>query len=121
MQRNRGKQQNGKDERFKKMSAIKETFHGRISRIKDRKSKNSQKQKRLRRDGKNTENGLNDPDNHDGMSTHLQPDIVDCKVKWALGSISINKALGCDAIPAELFKNMKNDTDKMLHSLCQQI
>ena len=68
-----------------------------------------QKQKILRRNGKNTQNctkkGLNDPDAHDGMITHLEPDILDCEVKWALGSIIINKAGGGDGITAELFKS----------------
>ena len=64
---------------------------------------------------------LHDPDNHDGVSTHLEPDILECKVKWALGSITVNKASGGDGIPAELFQILKDDAVKMLHSLCQQI
>ena len=65
--------------------------------------------------------GLNDPDNHDGMVPQLEPDILECKVKWALESITINKASGGDRIPAELFQILKDDAVKMLHSICQQI
>ena len=64
---------------------------------------------------------LNDPDNHDGGITHLEPDILECKVKWALGSITMNKASGGDRIPAELFKILRDDAVKVLHSICQQI
>ena len=65
--------------------------------------------------------GLNDPDNHNGVVTHLQPDILKRKVKWALGSITTNKASGGDGIPAELFQILKYDVLKVLHTLCQQI
>ena len=64
---------------------------------------------------------LNDPDNHDGLLTHLEPDILECEVKWALGSITTNKASGGDGIPEELFQILKDDAVKVLHSLCQQI
>ena len=64
---------------------------------------------------------LNDPDNHDGVITHLQPDILECEVTWALGSITTNKASGSDGIPAELFQILKDDAVKVLHSTCQQI
>ena len=64
---------------------------------------------------------LNDPDNHDGVITHLEPDILECKVKWALGIITINKASWSDVIPVELFQILKEDAVKMLHSICQQI
>ena len=64
---------------------------------------------------------LHDQDNHDGMITHLEPDILECKVKWALGSITTNKATGGDGIPAELFQILKDDAVKVLHSICQQI
>ena len=86
-----------------------------------------QKQKILRRDGKNTQkntliqnteelykNDLHDEDNHNGVITHLEPDILECEVKWALESITTNKASGGDGIPVELFQNV-------LHSICQQI
>ena len=66
---------------------------------------------------------LHDPDNHSGVITHtyLQPDIVECKVKWALESISTKKASGCDGIPVELFQILKEDAVKVLHSICQKI
>ena len=63
---------------------------------------------------------LHDADNHDGMITHLDPDILECKVKWALGSITMNKASGGDGIPVELFQILKDDAVKGLHSICQQ-
>ena len=65
-------------------------------------------------------NDLNDPDNHDGVITHLEPDIVECKVKWALGSITMNKASAGDEIPVELFQILKHDAVKVLHSICQR-
>ena len=64
---------------------------------------------------------LHHPDNHDGVITHLEPDILECEVKWALGSITINKASGGDGILAELFQILKDDAMKVLHSICQQI
>ena len=64
---------------------------------------------------------LHDPDNHNGVITHLEPDILECEVKWALGSITTNKAGGGDGIPIELFQILKDDAVKMLHSICQQI
>ena len=64
---------------------------------------------------------LHDTDNHDGMITHLEPDIVECEVKWALESITTNKASGGDGIPVELFQTLKYDAVKVLHSLCQHI
>ena len=65
--------------------------------------------------------GLNDPNYHDDMITHLEPDILEYEVKWALGSITTNKASGGDRIPAELFQMVKDDAVKVLHSVCQQI
>ena len=64
---------------------------------------------------------LHDPDNHDSVTTHLEPDIQECEVKWALGSITTNKASGGDGIPVELFQIPKADAVKVLHSICQQI
>ena len=64
---------------------------------------------------------LHDQDNHDGVITHLEPDILECEVKWALGSITMNKASGGDRIPVELLQILKDDAVKMLHSICQQI
>ena len=65
--------------------------------------------------------GLNDLDNHNNVVTHLEPDILQCEVKWASGSITMNKANGGDEIPAELFQILKDDAVKVLHSICQQI
>ena len=65
--------------------------------------------------------GLNDPDNHDGLITHLETDILECEVKWALGSITTNKASGGEGIPGDLFQILKDDAVKVLHSICQQI
>ena len=83
-----------------------------------------QKQKILRRDGKNNteelyKKDLHDPDNHNGVITHLKPDILECEVKWALESITTNKASGGDGISGELFQILKDDVVKVLHSICQ--
>ena len=79
----------------------------------------------LRRDGKNTQKNctkkLHDQVNHNGVITHLEPDILECEVKWALESITKNKASGGDGIPVELFNILKDDALKVLHSICQQI
>ena len=80
----------------------------------------------IKRGGKNTQKNctkknLHDPDNHDGVITDLEPDILECEVKWALGSITMNKASGGDGIPGELFQILKDDAVKLLHSICQQI
>ena len=64
---------------------------------------------------------LHDPDNHDGVITHLEPDILECEVKWVLGSITTNKTSEGNGIPAELFQILKDDAVKVLHSICQQI
>ena len=79
----------------------------------------------LKRGGKNTEElykkDLHDPDNHNGVITHLEPDILECEVKWALGSITMNKASGGDGIPVVLFQILKDDAGKVLYSICQKI
>ena len=79
----------------------------------------------MRRGGKNTQKKctkkLHDPDNHDGVIIDLEPDILECEVKWALRSITMNKASGSDGIPVELFQILKNDAVKVKHSICQQI
>ena len=84
-----------------------------------------QKQKILRRGGKNTQNytkkDLNEPDNHDGVITYLETDILESEVKWVLGSFTMNKANGGDGIPVELFQILKDDAVKELHSIYQQI
>ena len=86
----------------------------------------SQKQKILRRGGKNTQKSytkkdLHDPDNHNGVITHLEPDILECEVKWALGSITMSKASGGGGIPVELFQILEDDAVKVLYLICQQI
>ena len=63
---------------------------------------------------------IHDPDNHNGMITHLEPDILECEIKWALGSITMSKASGRDGIPVGLFQILKDDAVKVLHSICQQ-
>ena len=83
-----------------------------------------QKQKILRRGGKNTQKNctksLHDQDNYDGVITHLEPDILECEVRWALGSITMNKASGGDGIPVELFQILKDDAVNVLHSVCSK-
>ena len=64
---------------------------------------------------------LHDPDNHNGVITHLEPDILECEVKWALGSITMNTASGSNGVPVELFQILKDDVVKFLHSICQQV
>ena len=64
---------------------------------------------------------LHNPDNHDGMITHLEPDILECEVKWALGSVTTNKASGGEGFPVELFQILKDDVVKVLQSICQQV
>ena len=71
--------------------------------------------------GRPVQKNLHDPDNHDGVITHLKPDILECEVKWALESITTNKASGSDEIPVKLFQLLKDDAMKTLHSICQQI
>ena len=70
---------------------------------------------------RNVQKRSHDPDNHDGVITNLEPDILECEVKWALESITKNKASGGDGIPVELFQSLKGDAVKVLHSVCQQI
>ena len=111
---------------FNKIGDSKETFHTKIATIKDKVARTQQKQKRLRKGGKNTQKnctkkGLNDLDNHDGVVAHLEPYILECEVKWALGNITTNKARGGEGISAELFQILKDDAVKVLHSVCQQI
>ena len=77
----------------------------------------------LKRGGKNSQKnqkGLNDTDNHDGVVTHLETDMLEWEVKWALRSITTNTSIKSDGIPAELYKILKNDPIKVLHSICQQ-
>ena len=111
---------------FKKIRHTKGTFHGKMGTIKDRKSKDLTEADNIRKNWQEyTElykKGLNDPDNHDSVAIHLEPDILKCEIKWALGSITTNKASGGDRISAQLFQiqNLKDDAVKVLR-LCQQI
>ena len=94
--------------------------------IKDRNGLDLTEAEDIKRGGKNTQKNctkkeLHDPDNHDGVKTHLEPDILEWKVKWALGSITTSKTSGGDGIPVELFQILKDDAVKVLHSICQQI
>ena len=110
---------------FKKIRDIKGTFHSKMGSIKDKNGMDLTKPEDIKRWQEYTEKrykkDLNDSDNHDGVITHLEPDILECEVKWALGSIMTNKASGGDGIPGELFQILKDDAVKVLHSLCQQI
>ena len=111
---------------FKKIRDTKETFHAKMGLIKDRNGMDrTEAEDTKQRWQEYTEElyktDLHDPGNHDGVITLLEPDILECKVKWALGSITMNKASGGDGIPVELFQILKDDTVKVLHSICQQI
>ena len=111
---------------FKKIRDTKGIFHGKMSAIKDRNGMDlieaeDIKQRWQEYTEELYKKGLHDLDNHDGVITHLEADILECEVKWALGSITMNKASGGDGIPIELFQLLKDDTVKVLHSICQQI
>ena len=111
---------------FKKIRDTKGTFHAKMGTIKDRNvSELTEAEDIKKRWQEYTEElynkDLNDPDNHDGVITHIQPDILECEVKWALESITTNKASGGDRIAVELSQILKDDAVKMLHSICQQI
>ena len=111
---------------FKKIRDTKGTFHANMSSIKDRNDMDLTEAEDIKKRWQEyTEElykkDLHDPNNHDGVITHLEPDILECKVKWALGSIPTNKASGGDGIPVELFQMLKDDAVKVLHSICQQI
>ena len=107
---------------FKKISDIKGTFHTKMGSIRDRNGRVEGIKKRWQEYSEEVyKKDLHDPDNHDGVIIHLEPDILECKVKWALGSITLNKAGGGDGIPAELFQILKDNAVKVLHSICQQI
>ena len=103
---------------FKKIRDTKGTFHARMGTVKDRNGMDLTEAEDIKRWQEYTENYT---DNHDGVITHLEPDIKECKVNWDLGSITTNKASEGDTIPAELFQILKDDAMKMLHSICQQI
>ena len=111
---------------FKKIRDTKGTFHAKMDSIKDRNGMGLTEAEDIKKRWQEyTEEvykkDLHDPDNHDGVIAYLEPDILECEVKWALGSITINKAGGGDGIPVELFQVLKDDAVKVLHSMCQQI
>ena len=110
---------------FKKIRETKGTFHAKMGTIKDRNGMDLREAEDIEeRWQEYTEElykkDLHDPDNHNGMITHLEPDILECEVKWAFGRITMNKASGGDGIPDELFQVLKYDAVKELHSICQQ-
>ena len=111
---------------FKKMRATKGTFHAKMGSVKDRNGMDLTEAEDIKKrwqvyTEELSKKALHDPDNHDGVITHLEPDILECEVKWTLGSITTNKASGGDGIPVELFQILKDDAVKVLHSICQQI
>ena len=110
----------------KKIRDIKGNFHAKTGLIKDRNGMDLTEaeaiKKRWQEDTEELyKKDLHDPDNPDGVITHLEPDILEYEVKWVLGSITTNKASGGDGIPVELFQILKDDAVKVLHSICQQI
>ena len=110
---------------FKKIRDTKGTFHAKMSLINDRNGMDLTEAEDIKRWQEYTEElykkDLHDPDNHNGVIIHLEPGILECEVKWALESITSSKASGGDGIPVELFHILKDDTVKVLHSICQQI
>ena len=111
---------------FKKIRDTEGTFHAKTGTKKGRKSMDLTETEDIKKRWQEYaeelhKKDLRDPDNHDGVITHLESDILECEVKWALGSITMNKASGGDDISVELFQIMKDDAVKVLHSICQQI
>ena len=111
---------------FQKIRDTKGPFHAKMGSIKDRYCMDLTEAEDIKkRQQEYTEElykkDLHDQDNHNGVITHLEPDILECEVKWALESITTNKASGGDRIPVELFQILKEDVVKVLHSICQQI
>ena len=111
---------------FKKIRDTKGTFHAKMGSIKDRNVMDLTEAEDIKKRWQEyTEElykqDIHDPDNHNGVITHLESDILECEVKWALGSITMNKASGADGIPVELFQILKDDAVKVLHSICQHI
>ena len=111
---------------FKKIRNTKGKFHAKMSTIKDRNDMDLTEAEDIKKrwqeyTEKLYKKDLHDPDNHDGVKTNLEPDILECEVKWALGSITTNKASGGDGIPVELFQILTDNAVKVLHSICQQI
>ena len=113
-------------ELFMKIRDTEGTFHAKMGTIKDRNGMDLTEADAIKKRWQEyTEElykkYLHDPDNHNGVITHLEPDILECEVKWALRNITVNKASGGDGIPVELFQIPEDDAVKMLHSICQQI
>ena len=111
---------------FKKIRETKGTFHAKMGSIKDRNGMDLTEAENIKKRWQEYtqelyKKDLHDPDNHDSLITLIEPDILECKVKWALGSINTNRASGDDGISAELFQILKDDAVKVLHSICQQI
>ena len=111
---------------FKKIRDPKGTFHAKMGSIKDRNGMDLTEAEEIKKRWQEyTEElykkDLHDQDNHDGVIIQLEPEILECEVKWALGSITMNRASGGDGIPVELFQILKDDAVKVLHSICQQI
>ena len=108
---------------FKKIRDTKATFHAKMGSIKDRNDIGLIEAEDIKKGWqeyteKLHKKDIHNPDNHDGVITHLESNILECEVKWALESITMNKASGCDGIPAELFQILKDDAVKVLHSIC---
>ena len=111
---------------FKKIRDTKGIFHAKMGSIKDRNGMDLTETEDIKKRWQEYTKelykiDLDDPDNHDGVITHLELDILECEVKWPLGSITTNKASGGDGISVELFQILKDDAVKVLHSICQQI
>ena len=111
---------------FKKIRDTKGTFHAKVGTIKGRNGMDLTEAEDIKKKWQEYTEELyrkdfHYPDNHDGMITHLQSDMLECEIKWALGRITMNKASGGDGVPAELFQILKDDAVKVLHSICQQI
>ena len=111
---------------FNKIRGTKGTFYAKMGTIKDKNGMGLTEAEDVKeRWQEYTEElykkDLHDPDNQDGVIIHLEPDVLECQVKWALGSITMNKASGGDGIPVELFQILKDDTVKVLHSICHQV
>ena len=110
---------------FKKIRDTKGIFHAKVGSIKDRNGTDlteaENTKKRWKEYTELYKKDLHNPDNHDGVIPHLESDILECEVKWALGNITMNNASGCDGIAVELFQILKDDAVKVLHSICQQI
>ena len=111
---------------FKKIRDTKGTFNAKMGSVKDRNGMDLTEAENVKKRWQEyTEElykkDLHDPDNHSGVITDVEPDILECEVQWALGSITMNKASGGDGIPVELFQILIDDAEKVLHSICQQI